>query len=241
MPVKRIWLTLFSIMHLLSGADAAPKQVRVFVALCDNATQGIIKVGARIGDGNKPDDNLYWGCSDGLRSYFKASKQWKLTNQEKFNAEVILERCEFTHSSQDVVLVADAYRGAQMKQCIEDFEACIRAGEANFVAFIGHNGLMDFRLPLESASPTKKSAVAVLCCHSESYFKERITAQGGSPVLLTAQLMYPGSFLLHDALESWRTGGDAVAMREAAAKAYAKNQKISVKAARGVFAGIKKS
>jgi hypothetical protein len=43
---------------LFQAASAAPKKVAVFVALCDNATQGILPVPAKIGDGDKPDANL---------------------------------------------------------------------------------------------------------------------------------------------------------------------------------------
>ena len=56
---------------------------------------------------------------------------------------------------------------------------------------------------------------------------------------MTKSLMYPGSFLLHDALEVWLRNGSKKEIREAAAKAYAKNQKISVKGARTVFSELK--
>ena len=48
--------------------------------------------------------------------------------------------------------------------------------------------------------------------------------------------MYPGAFVLHDALEAWLSEKKAADIRDAAARAYAKNQRISVKAALGVFA-----
>jgi hypothetical protein len=61
---------------------------------------------------------------------------------------------------------------------------------------------------------------------------------GATPVLLTEQFMYPGAFLVHDAIEAWAAGGGAKEIRAAAGKAYAKNQKISVKAATGVFSDL---
>jgi hypothetical protein len=51
-------------------------------------------------------------------------------------------------------------------------------------------------------------------------------------------LMYPGSFILHDALEVWFKNGTKKEIREAAAKAYAKNQRISTKGARTVFSEV---
>jgi len=221
--MKRL-ASLFMLLAMvcLAQGEPPPRTVRVFVALCDNATQGIIKVPPKIGNGDDLDNNLYWGRDEGLRSVFRQSSDWKRTKQEKPSEGPVLERLAFKHVS-GTTLVAEAYRGSQMKQCLLDFEAAIRTGKSDFVAYIGHNGLMDERLPVVAASPEHHSDVAVLCCMSQSYFHDRITAHGGRPVLLTTQLMYPGAFLL----------------RDAAARAYAKNQGISVKAAAGVFADLR--
>ena len=223
---------------LTSSALAAPKNVRVFVALCDNKTQGIEKVGEKIGNGDVPDENLYWGCSDGFGSLFRHSREWKVTEARENVSEVILRRMELKHSSGDVRLIAEAYRGSAMKQCLEDFERAVAGGENDLVVFIGHNGLMDFPLTqtIRSGERSKTTDAIVLCCMSEGYFKTRLENAGARPVLLTQQLMYPGAFILHDVLEVWRAGGSTEEIRNAAGKAYAKNQKISVKAATGVFA-----
>ena len=63
----------------------------------------------------------------------------------------------------------------------------------------------------------------------------------GQPVLLTTQLMYPGSFILHAAVNSWLAGDDIDAIHVSAGKSYAKNQKLSVKAGMGVFAKLTES
>jgi hypothetical protein len=52
---------------------AAEKTIGVFVALADNASQGIVPVPAAIGDGNDPERNLYWGTAEGLKGVFKHS------------------------------------------------------------------------------------------------------------------------------------------------------------------------
>ena len=65
------------------------KRIHVFVALCDNESQGIVPVGEKIGNGDDPEANLYWGCSDGLKSYFSRSSKWKLiSNQSEINAQI---------------------------------------------------------------------------------------------------------------------------------------------------------
>ncbi len=216
-------------------AEATPKQVRVFVALCDNKTQGIVPVGEKIGNGDDPDANLYWGCTDGFGAYFRSSGRWTVVKSEKNLSSSILRRLELKHIDGDIGVIAEAYRGAEIRQCLKDFEEAATSGKYDLVAFIGHNGLMDFSLPDPSAPGGSQSKVIVLCCKSEAYFGNRLRSLGCQPLLMTQQLMYPGSFLLHAALESWKKGNTAEEIRMAAATAYAKNQKISVRAATGVF------
>ena len=220
----------------------AEKSITVFVALCDNATQGIAPVGAKIGNGDDAASNLYWGCSDGMKLYFKRSAKWTLTKSEKPEATHILETCHFTHKGTDTKLTAHAYRGSRMAKCLEDFFLASRNADSDkLVAFIGHNGLMDTtpKLPAPVAKKDKASSTIVLCCLSQSWFEQKLASYQAHPVLLTRQLMYPGSFILHDCIEVWLKGGTRPQHREAAAKAYARNQKISVKAARGIFADLK--
>jgi hypothetical protein len=71
------------------------RRIKAFVALCDNKSQGIAPVPAKIGDGNIPAENLYWGCTDGLSSYFKASKSWKILRKETPDDKRIMERLYF--------------------------------------------------------------------------------------------------------------------------------------------------
>ncbi|WP_042724150.1 hypothetical protein [Chthoniobacter flavus] len=105
------------------------------------------------------------------------------------------------------------------------------------VAYIGHDGLMDFSLPAEATAQRGLGRQAiVLCCISERYFGPHLSAAGATPLLTTTQLMYPGGFILRDALAGWTRGESPVQIRQRAAAAYARNQGISVKAASGVFA-----
>jgi len=229
--------TLLTILMLgaVFVAEAAPKQVRVFVALCDNKTQGIVPVGEKIGNGDEPDANLYWGCSDGLGSYFRRTGRWRVAKSEKNVSPTILRRLELKHADGSMDMVAEAYRGADMRQCLKDFEEAAASHKYDLVAFIGHNGLMDFSLPVPRALEGNRTDAIVLCCQSEKYFGDRLRSLGCRPLLMTQQLMYPGSFLLHAALEDWKRGGSVEDIRTAAATAYAKNQKISMRAATGVF------
>src|SRR4028119_1386174 len=84
--------------------------IHLFVALCDNKYQGIVPVPVKIGNGQDPNNNLYWGCGFGIRTYFKNSREWKLVKSQKVNS-VILERLIFKHATKNYYLIADAYNG----------------------------------------------------------------------------------------------------------------------------------
>ena len=227
-------LTILFLIISLLASEAVPRTIAAFVALCDNGSQKIAPVPARIGDGNKPAVNLYWSCFDGFASFFERSDKWKRIKTEKEVSPDILVRQQFKHASAALLLTASAYRGSAIETCTKDFEEALAQGNDALVAYLGHNGLMD--------APTKASirrpAAVVLCGKSKSYFQDRIEAAGGPAILLTDQFIYPCSFLLHDALEAWRQGQSPASIRSAASRAYARNQNISVRTASAVFSSL---
>jgi hypothetical protein len=97
-----------------SDSISSSPVIHVFVALCDNKYQGIVPVPAKIGNGQDPNSNLYWGCGYGIRTYFKKSKEWKLIRTQKIDS-VKLERLVFKHVDKNYYLVADAYNGQYIK------------------------------------------------------------------------------------------------------------------------------
>ncbi len=250
-PLRRVSLFALILVSVSLRAEAQtdeqPKRIHVIVALCDNATQGIQPVGKRIGDGDKPDDNLYWGCSDGLREWFKKSANWTLEKTERADLAKdpdakILRILTFKHRSGAAILIAEAWRGRNIREAtLSYFDKLIDSSDTapDFVAYIGHNGLMDFSLPSDLSTATEKPKdTAVLCCRSRPFFDESLVARQASPMLMTEQLMYPGSFLLEAALEGWMKGETTEQLRDRAARAYQKNQKISFRAARGIFSDL---
>ena len=94
---------------------------------------------------------------------------------------------------------------------------------------------MDAPLSISRHDTATSTDAIILCCMGASWFKPYLEALKARPLLTTEQFMYPGSFLLRDALEVWLRDGPRSEIRTAAARAYAANQKISVKAAAGVF------
>ena len=231
--------------------DSAIRTVHVFVALCDNKYQGIVPVPAAIGNGQDPNSNLYWGCSAGIRTYFKNSKEWTLVKKQKLD-NIRLERLVFKHKSKKYYLVADAYDGQYIKQCTIDFlKSCSGQlkdtlhingatiglnGNGKLIAYIGHDGLMDFNLQERYQNTDSLSRDAILLsCKSKKYFAPHLAATRSKPLIWTTGLMCPEAYTLHDALTGYIQNEPAENIRSKAAKAYAKYQRCSEKAARNLL------
>ncbi|MDU1889459.1 MAG: hypothetical protein E6767_02110 [Dysgonomonas sp.] len=225
--------------------------IHVLVALCDNKYQGIVKVPKGIGNGQDPNSNLYWGCGYGIRTYFKKSADWKEVRRNKVDSKC-LERIVFKHKTKNYYLVADAYDGQYIKDCTVDFlNSCSGNkkdtlmvgkttvglnGNAKLVAYIGHNGLMDFSLSNTYQSKDDKQRDAIiLACASKQYFTPYLKAAKTTPVLWTTHLMCPEAYTLHDAIATYISGSTNAAVRESAAAAYNKYQKCGIKGARGLL------
>lgn len=231
--------------------DTTSKTIHIFVALCDNNYQGIVPVPAKIGNGQDPNNNLYWGCGFGIRTYFKNSKEWKFIKTQKADS-IILERIVFQYVTKGYYLVADAYNGKYIKQCTKDFlsSSCGQlkdtlninntsigiSGNALLVAYIGHDGLMDFQLT-ESYKNTdnKKRDLIILACYSKSYFSPLLSKANVNPLVWTTGLMTPESYTIHDAITGYLNNESNESIRTRAALAYSKYQKCSEKAARNLL------
>lgn len=228
------------------------KVVHVMVALCDNQHQGIVPVPAFLGDGEDPARNLYWGAAFGVKTFFSKSPAWTKLAEIKNPKENVLERIVFKHRRQNVYLVADAYRGSKMRETIDDFFAAVSgekrenvevrnltlqaAAGASLVAFVGHNGLMDFKLEKQpSKTGDEMRDAIILACASRDYFAKPLREAGARPLLWTSNLMAPEAYILHDALEGWATGEPEEQVRLRAARAYSKYQRISLKSAQNLL------
>ena len=223
--MKRILLLL---LLLAVPAFAEPLIVHVTVALCDNASQGIVPVPAAIGNGDDPRTNLYWGASLGVKSWLKREK-WQV--QTVPAQAPILERiiAKKTIDGRDVILTADAWQGKRIREAITSFieQANGIGPKADVVAYIGHDGLMEFEVkPRTGGKPVK---AIVLACASRQYFGRHIPDQ----LLMTNGLMAPEAYTLTAALEAWIKGTN---VPEAAAQAYNRFQKCGIRGARNLFA-----
>jgi len=228
--------------------DAETNTIHIIVALCDNKYQGIVPVPKSIGNGQDPKNNLYWGTAYGIKTYFKRSSEWTLIQQEKIDS-LILERLVFKHQSKNYFIVADAYNGKNIKEATETFlrssSGIIKdtlkinnktigiLGNSKLVAYIGHDGLMDFNLQEEFINTDNDIRdVIILACYSKDFFKPHLEKSNVNPLVWTTGLMAPEAYTIHDAITGYVKGETNDEIRIRAAKAYHKYQKCGFNAAK---------
>jgi hypothetical protein len=251
------------LLALCFGSSAAaqderyPHAVHVYVALADNLHQGIVPVPSKLGNGQDPARNLYWGAAFGVKTYFKKSPEWKLLTCGPGHKPIVLERCIFEHDDRVAYLVADAYDGAHIREAVTDFLTATAGGNqetitfgqsgwqlnlaaggaADLVAYVGHDAFMDFQIPpIAGSKGNKQRRAIVLACASKSFFAPYIRPTGADPLLWTTGLMAPEAYTLEAALDGWIAGEDDEAIRRRAAEAYDKYQKCGSRGALRLFA-----
>ena len=231
--------------------DKTIQTAHVFVALCDNKYQGIVPVPEKIGNGQDPVNNLYWGAMYGVKSFFKNSKDWKLLKSSKIN-DTVLERLVFKHKTKNFYLIADAYDGKEIQKTTSDFlysssgqekdtlqingKAIGIKGNANLITYIGHDGLMDFELKDDFKNEDQKQRdVIILACYSKRFFGPHLEDAKVNPLVWTSNLMAPEAYILHNALDGYLNKESNTEIQTRAAAAYSKYQKCSLKAAKNLL------
>ncbi|MCI0485103.1 MAG: hypothetical protein L0229_00605 [Blastocatellia bacterium] len=230
--------------------------IHVVVALRDNEFQGIVPVPPRIGNGDDPANNLYWGAGYGVKSFFKRASDWKMVSDTRDPKPAVLERVIFKRKDKDVYMVADAYRGREIKQSTIDFlhfaagggteSVAVEAGAqpttiyagggADLIAYVGHDGLMDFSLDQypQKRDDRQRDAV-ILACVSKSYFNDPLRRTGARPLLWTTGLMAPEAYVLKAAIDGWALNESGEKIRRRAAEAYNKYQRCGMRGALNLF------
>ena len=238
---------LFPNGHVFS--QEKPKVIHVFVALCDNENQGIVPVPKKIGNGQDPFNNLYWGAGYGVKTYFdKKSKNWTLIKTYKNPTSAILERVVFKNTEYQTYLVADAYDGAKIEQTIIDFlhasavqfkdtlqidtTRLLIGGYSDLIAYTGHNGLMDFKVNEKYTVNRKKTRdIIILACYSKHYFERYMEKFNVNPLVWSNGLMCPEAYTLKWAIDGWLKGENNDQIADRARHAYHHYQKCGINGA----------
>ncbi len=249
---RTVLFLLFSMGTIYAQDLEKPRTVHVFVALCDNVNQGIVPVSKTLGDGQNPRTNLYWGALYGVKTHLKRSADWELIKTWESENMPILERVLFKHTTTNTYLLAEAYDGKYIEQTTIDFlkaasgadvqevffEAGVYSfgGAADLVAYVGHDGLMEFELDIDlQPLNTKKRDAIMLACISKTYFTPYLKETGANPLVWTTGLMSPEAYTLKWALDGWILRETDAEIRERAAKAYHAYQKCGLKGARNLL------
>jgi len=246
-----LFILLLLPFKLWSQDTNAEKIIHVFVALCDNDNQGIVPVPSVLGDGQDPSKNLYWGALYGVKTHFKNSNEWRLIKIIDSKNPIILERLLFKHSSSNTFMLADAYDGRFIKQTTIDFlkasggdeiqtleidDKLLKfGGGSGLVAYIGHDGLMEFDLDETFSSCEPYKDAIILACVSQHYFSPYLSKTGANPLVWTTNLMAPEAYTLKASVKGWIYGETDLEIRERAAQAYHKYQKCGINGARNLL------
>ena len=237
-----IFSILFFRVYPSYAAVTPNTHINVIVSLVDNFSQGIAPVPAKIGNGDDPHSNLYWGAAYGVKTFLSKSYGWRRLTCENNISDTILERCHFAWKDK-LTVTADAYRGSRIDQAMLDFmqQAASPPNPASreMVVFIGHDGLMDEQnLPIIQRFPKHPShnkQAVVLACMSEEYFSGHLLAAGAQPVVTTFSFMAPEAYVLEAIARGFANQASETELRSSAGIAYAKYQRISTKAGKAVF------
>lgn len=228
--------------------------IHLLVPLCDNDNQGIVPVNKQLGDGTNLKTNLYWGAGYGIKSYFKLKVKWHLDTSILNPEKGILERVVFskTMGAKKVFIVADAYRGDQMNNCMRNYfnflagsnKDSLKIGKkfipyksnAHLLIFNGHNGLMDTTLNAVNSIDQVQRKAAVIACASKFYFPDYFKYTKTQAVITTTGLMAPEAYVAEALITSFVEGKTGPEIRKACGNAYhAKHPKSSLKACVGLF------
>jgi hypothetical protein len=150
-----------------------PLVATIYVALCDNDNQGIVKVkNRRICQGDTPEHNLYWAAAGGLWATL-ARAHWQQLAMTRFDdgalAVKAVWRKRFTPGGAlrargvrepfDVVVVGLGYRGSRIRTAMMDYLRAVNTdhvgpsaagaadawagGKSHVVGYIGHDYFYD--------------------------------------------------------------------------------------------------
>lgn len=234
-----------------NSVDSDLKTIHIIVALCDNDAQMIAPVSAKLGNGQNPADNLYWGAYYGVKSAFNRNTNWQLVLSQDKPETGILERCVFKHTSQNTYIVADAYNGNYIVDAVQDYlEVCAGVlsktvhadntlipfgSSSHLIAYVGHNTLIENELTNFPNGEKSHRKAITLGCFSKKYFTDPIGLSGAYPLIWTTSTMAPEAYILEAIFQSWMNGSSNQQIREGAAKAYSKYQKTTFSSSYRLF------
>lgn len=246
------WLASLTDRVVQDLIDGKPLLVEVHVPLCDNS---IIQCGnKKLGDGDNPETNLYWWTTPGFGTWFaRKGSGWKRTTKlaagETGDPDVlalhVYQRMVSTPAAWrkrgvpprfEIQIRVRAWRGKAIDRALAAYAAdASGASEAQLVAWVGHNRLMDLDEYLWPKPGAKIQGTIAIACHTAAYMEDAVPAPTRVPLLMTRDFLFANAAPLEATVLSFAAGGSYAQMRLAAATAYAGVQERQVKQVYGAF------
>lgn len=234
----------------------APLRVKLFVALCDNDSQGIVPVkNPRICDGDAPRRNLYWATSGGLQAYLDRNGWKRARYEERGDGAVVRVHARWRKSvfaggalrergvrgRVGVEIEALAYRGLEIRRAMEDYLKASRASvddePAHVLGYIGHNYLLDGPVDVAPAvAHVPARGAFALACLGTGTISTRLNAPGLAVLLHNRGLTYPGAWTVGGIVRGLAEGHSPRDIHRLAARYFADARGKSRGAIRRAFA-----
>ncbi|MBM9500759.1 hypothetical protein JWG44_10925 [Leptospira sp. 201903071] len=220
--------------------------IEVFVPLCNGAQLACGK--GKAGDPRSLEGNLYWGAAFGAESFLKKADGFKVVEKKDGNfsssilRNLLLERTPKKGETK-VILNIRAYAGDRIDDALVDFLNAAGNSNSNsdLIVWVGHDRLMDrFPPEIQRLKSASSKPVVVLACESEKYFGPVLRSLYVPQVAMTKTFMAPEAYLLEALAATVAKSGlkDKKAIRSSLVAAYAKYQRISIRAAGTVFSKL---
>lgn len=235
-------------------------RVTVYVALCDNDSQGIVPVKNRsICDGEQPEKNIYWRIDGGIAGVLRGQRYREL-EYSRLDTGPIAIRARYGKTFAagaalrargvarvPVEITALAYRGAHIGDAMFDFVRAVHrppsdsASAPHVLGYIGHNYFLDPYDARELArakagKSTLEQAVFALSCLGDDSIRPEITRPNAHLLVLNRGLTYPGAWTLGGLLEGLALGEDPAGIHRLATHRFAEGRKKPPGSMRRVFA-----
>ena len=245
-PEPEAWLAQLTDDVIVDLAAGRPLVVRVHVPLCDNR---VLRCGnRRLGDGDVPRWNLYWGTSEGFLGWFdRAGSGWTrapepapagrdpdILDVRVWRRHVVASPAWRTRGAParfDVEVVAHAWRGTAIDRALAAYLDEVHGGgasEARIVAWVGHNRLMDVEQPdwaaLAASASARRRGVIAIACHTGAYLADVMPAAARVPLLFTRDFLMASAPTLEGAVMAFARGEGYAGVRSGAARGYATGQ-----------------
>nr|WP_083244124.1 hypothetical protein [Leptospira tipperaryensis] len=244
MQLNSSWFFGFFLFLSSTVSSIEAFTIEVFVPLCNGAQLACGK--GKAGDPRSLDGNLYWGASFGAETFLKRAKGFRVverkdgTTSSAILRDLVLERTP-KKGEEKVTLQIHAYAGERIDDALVDFLNASGSSDSDLLVWVGHDRLMDrFPPELEKQKRRFSRPVVVLACESEKYFGPVLKSLKVTQVAMTKTFMAPEAYLLEALAGTVAKSGlkDKKAIRSSLVEAYAKYQRISIRAAGTVFSKL---